>query len=250
MTSTGRRPRRSAEQTRELLVERGLAALHERGLSVGLDAVTLETAFREADLPRSSAYAAWASQDPAQTPQETFQREVLRRAIRSRLGDLSATADTGQSVLDALDPDAAPAQNLRNVLRAGSEVNFAIGISSTIWRLVMALQALLGATPGAEVDEELAGWLSAAEAELRETSIATIYRPLGELIGFEPRPEFGEQAWELMAISAGAFAEGLVARHRLDGARPHLTDIDRDGEPWTLLALGLEALVHQFFDVP
>ncbi len=243
-----KRPRRSAQETREVLIEHGLAALRDHGLSIGLDAVTLERAHVESDLPRSSAYAAWPS-TVGRTPQQEYQREVLRRAIRERLSDVQSTASTGEAVLDALVPGATPVENLRAVVRVACEANFAIGVESQVWRLVMALQALVGSQTESNHDAELAEWLSATEVELRATSIESIYRPLSELAGFEPRPEYGERAWDLVAIGAGALAEGLVARNRLSGASKHLTEVDRNGESWTLLGLGVEALLRQFFTI-
>ena len=63
MVAKKSRVRRSAEETREVLVAEGLRQLQVRGLQVGMDHVTLEVACANTDVPRSSSHAAWSIDD-------------------------------------------------------------------------------------------------------------------------------------------------------------------------------------------
>jgi len=87
------------------MVAAGIDALERNGLAIGLDTVNLEQAVRDADVSRSSAYAAWSA-DGAHTPQELFQRTVLKQVVLNRRETITKTMATAAEVVDGLGPDA------------------------------------------------------------------------------------------------------------------------------------------------
>ncbi len=91
MVAKKSRPRRSADETRQVLVAEGLRQLEEVGMDFGVEHLTLEAACAVTNVPRSSSHAAWAIDDDY-TPQALFQRAVLREWLTSREGETFAGA--------------------------------------------------------------------------------------------------------------------------------------------------------------
>jgi len=74
--------RQSAAETRAAMVGIGTTWLAEHGMTASLDELTIDRALGELDgLARSSAYNAWSDPEGDHTPQQRFQREVIRAII-------------------------------------------------------------------------------------------------------------------------------------------------------------------------
>jgi len=217
-------------------------------MSVGLDAVTLEQAVRDADVSRSSAYAA-LSGDDQYSPQDMFQRAVLRRAIDERDITIQRLQEVVAGVIAEHGETMTSRQLLREMIRVGAGTNIEAVADSPSWQLVTALRAVLHSTSGRDRDEDLATWMDASEEELRDSTIAGVYRPLAEIAGLEPRPEYGELAYQYGEIGSAALSEGLAMRYSL-AARRHLDGLPHrldPGNDWTLYALLFEQIVQTFF---
>lgn len=249
--ASGKRQRLSAEETRDRLIEAGMLLLADNGMSVGLDAVTLEQAVRDADVSRSSAYAAWSTDD-RYLPQELFQRTVLRRAVADRNATIEQLQTIVTEVVVAHGETMSPEELLREMIRVGGAANVESVAGSTSWQLVIALRSILHSTFERNRDEDLALWMDESEEELRAETIRDVYRPLVELIGLTPRPEYGDRAYEYGEISAAAMTEGLAMRYSLQ-ARRHLDGLTHPKDPtreWSLYSLMFEKIVHTFFLPP
>ena len=197
--AAGRRQRLSADETRERLITAGLDALSEQGMSIGLDAVNLEQAVRDSEVPRSSAYAVWST-DEVYAPQQMFQMAVLRRAVEGRRETIEQIHELLEAMKDAY-ADAPPSFNdLRELIKIGTVNNTEAVAASHSWQMVMALRAILHSAPKHGQDEELAAWMTQSEEDLRIEAIETIYKPMAELFHVQPRPEYGERAWHLSLI--------------------------------------------------
>lgn len=245
------RERRSAEQTRELMIEAGMEMLQARGVSLGLEHITLEAACREKDIPRSSSHSAWAIDDRF-TPQEMFQREVVRSWLFEREGTLFADA-AQQAVAELLGRVEEP--KVGDVLRAGVQAAFAVGMGDSpeagdFLSTDMALRFAIASQPADERDPELLQWLSEGEQANRQKRVEDSYRPLAALVGREPRPEFGDDAYEIFSVVVAALVEGLSLRTLLM-PDVNLTDpipgTENDAVPANVLGACLEALAPVFF---
>lgn len=246
---SSRRQRLSAEETGERLVQAGLAALARQGMSIGLDSVNLEQAVRDADVPRSSAYAIWSTHETL-APQEAFQRAVLRRAAEDRTHTIEQLQQTAADIVETHSATMSSRQLLNELIRVGGGEN-EIALSQSLgWQLMIAVRVILQSAPSS-LDEELTTWMNDSEEEARLSTIDEVYRPFVALLGLEPRPEFGERAYHYGEIAASSLAEGLSTRHKLR-ASEYLTDIvhpeinDPD-KPWSLYALMFEQLLRVFF---
>ena len=247
------KPRRrlSADETKERLLTAGLEALAEHGMSIGLGAVTLDHAVQAAGVSRSSAYAVWSSDDEL-SPQSLFQRAVLKRAVVERKETIARTHQTAVEVIERLGADAAPATLFRELARATGGVNAQAVAESRSWQLVVALRSVLHSEPEDARDEALATWMSESERLYREETIREVYRPIAQLLGLRPRPEYGEAAYDYGEIAAASLAEGLASRYFMDTAAL-LDDIDRIGpdgdvEKWSLFSIVFESIVMAFFE--
>lgn len=245
------RRRLSAEETRERLLDAGVEALARNGMSIGMDAVSLEAAVREADVSRSSAYAAWSSGDEY-SPQSLFQRAVLKRAVGERKATIERTHASILDIVESLGATTTPAQLLREMCRVAGGINARVVAESRSWQLVVGLRSVLNSVPADRRDDELADWVSDSEDAYRIETIDTIYRPLATLLGLRPRPEYGDRAYHYGEIAAAALAEGLAPRYFMRSVE-YLDGIQRleprgGSQPWSLFSIGFESIVMTFFE--
>lgn len=252
-----RRVRRSAEETRALMVAEGVRQLQERGVGLGVEHITLEGAFVALDIPRSSSHAAW-SIDENYSPQELFRRAVLQQWLLNR--ESSIFADSTHEAVAALcsDPEYPPSEG--SIIRTAIQAAFSAGIAPTrgegrgdgdFLSTDLALRFAIASQPISERDEEIAEWVRAGEKANREERVDDSFRPLAELLGYRPKPEFGDDVYRLFAIVAAALVEGIGLRHRLvpewELDQP-LTEAPEGEADVTLIGLCMEALVPVFFE--
>lgn len=249
--AVSKKQRLSAEETRQRLIDVGVQLLSTHGMSIGLDSVTLEQAVRAAEVSRSSAYAAWSTDDEY-SPQELFQRTVLRQAVLDRNATVAELQEVVANVVATHAQTMSPAELLREMIRVGGGTNIISVANSTSWQLVTALRSILHSTSDGERDEDLAAWMDETEEDLRVETIENVYKPLAELAGLTPRPEYGELAYQYGEISAAALSEGLSTRYSLS-ASEHLDGLKHPKDPdneWSLYALMFERIVHTYFLPP
>ncbi len=244
-----RKPRLSSEQTRERLIDAGIAALNASGMSIGLDSVNLEQAVRDAEVSRSSAYAVWSNEGVS--PQEDFQKAVLLRAIDDRRFTLEALTQQVVELYGELAATMTPRQVFREVVRQTATRNVHATAESAAWKLVIALRAILHSTREEDRDRELVEWMAESQRNLRDYTIESVYKPMAFALGIKPRPQYGERAYELGELCASAVSEGFSMRYWLDTP----ADLDNlqhhaveGGEAnWSMYALIFEQIVEMFF---
>ena len=217
-------------------------------MSIGLDAVNLEQAVRDAEVSRSSAYAVWSSEQFS--PQEEFQRRVLIAAVEDRKQTLVDLTETVGSIYLELVDTMPSRQVLRELIRRAAKSNVEVTSQSMSWKIVIALRAILHSTAEDERDEELVAWMNESAVAMREFTIEKIYKPLAETTGVVPRPQYGERAYELGEICSSAMSEGFSMRYWTE-ALPNLDGLPHprfdDGKEWSMYALLFEQVVEMFF---
>lgn len=249
MSAAGKKQRLSAEECRSRLVAAGIDALAERGLSVGLDAVNLEQAVRDAGVPRSSAYAAWSRED--HSPQELFQQAVLMRAVETRRETTDALNHEVAEFLADMPEGLSNQDLLRELIRRIATSNLQTVLESRSWQIVFAMRSILNtASENSALEDELLTWMRTDEETLRNETIDTLYRPMAEVFEMRPRPEYGEKAWHLTEIAASSLSEGLSMRHQLPAADYFygLAHPEAPAEDWSIMALLFERIVDMFFE--
>lgn len=248
--SKGKKPRLSADECKERLVVAGLDALAERGLSIGLDAVNLEQAVRDAEVPRSSAYAAWSGKDD-RSPQELFQQAVLMRAVQARRETEDAFGLAISDFLEAIPEGLSKREQLRELIRRTATANLRAVLNSRSCQIVFAMRSIVNtASSQSLLDEELLAWIQTTEQTLRNETIETLYKPMAAFFGMQPRPEYGDKAWHLAEIASSSLSEGLSMRYRLPAGN-YFYDLQHPeaaGEDWSLMALLFERIIDVFFE--
>jgi len=250
------RPRRSAEETRELMVQHGLRQLEMDGVQIGLDHLTLEDARLGADVPRSSSHSAWSNSDDW-TPQESYQRAVVERWFEVRQDRLFADASTEaiQRYLREADGNLSPHAIMRVAVQAAVDeaiAEDADGRSNGFLSTDMALRHALASQPSSQRDPEVLGWAQAGERFNQTKRIERNYKPLGEFLALRPRPEFGDDAYQHLAVAIASVVEGVSLRHvlfpALGLADEPIVDGNPDDGPATLACICVQALTERFFE--
>ncbi len=224
-------------------------------MTVGLDAVSLEDAIDTTGVSRTSAFRLW--QGAPGGPQHAYRREVLTEAIGARDEAGDALRDRVLVAVSALGPDPEPFDVYRKIVEAASDANLEGNSGNPAWQLVIALHAVVSATPEGHRDQELTAWLDEAEQAWRRSTIEGIYRPMATLLQLRPRePLTMDEALEYLVLAVSSTTEGLSSKLALRGAAAYLTaPIQRagaDGEvrPWSMFGIVLDALVPAFFHLP
>lgn len=237
------------------MLDEGLRQLERHGMHLGIEHLTLEGVCAATDVPRSSSHAAWAIDD-AYTPQTLFQRAVLERWITEREGLMFADAAEGAitgaitELGDGLTRTAIIRLSIQAALEAAVQPD-EYGKGSGFLSTDMAIKHALASQPIDERDPQVADWVRDSEIRYREQRIIDSYRPLAALLNMRPRPEFGEDAFEHLALAIAALVEGIALRHHVipdrDYASREICDSE-SGVPSTLIGVCVEALVDRFFE--
>lgn len=255
MVARKTRIRRSAEETRTVMLDTGIEQLERQGISYGLEHVTLEFACVAKDLPRSSSHAAW-SIDDEYTPQTTYQRAVLKRWLDEREGLMfeaaaeKALADIFERFGENVSRGEIVRATVQAVVTAAVLPDAVDGYGSGFLSTDMAIKHALASQPPEERDPEIAEWVADSEVTIRTSRIDNTYRPLAQLLGLVPRPEYGDAAFEHIALAIGAMTEGIALRHLIIPGREFAVASIKDDEgrvPFTLVGVCIEALVDEFF---
>lgn len=234
----------------------GMAQLEREGVQFGLEHLTLEAACLATDVPRSSSHAAWATSDQF-TPQTLYQKMVMQRWLEEREGLLFAEAAEGALVEafathgDGLSRGEIIRVAIQAAIAAAVEPD-ENGVGSGFLSSDMALKHALASQPVDERDPEVAEWVRVTEVEQREGRIDDTYRRLADLLGMRPRADYGDEAFEHLALAIAALTEGITMRHLVLPERDYATRSirnDASAIPSTLLGVCVEALVDEFFEV-
>lgn len=248
--SRGRPPKYPAEEVRVRLLEAGRNALLREGPGCGLDPVTLDGAIEDADVPRGSAYRLWKHE--VLTPQMAFRRAVQLDILRRvGLGAPAVTAKFKATYGDYIDYAESHVADdrvwaFRSVLRIVANDSFEKLDESRGWRIYRALRSnvIAKAVPGEAALEAIR---MGEQAQI--DAYAALYQEIADVFGVPVREPF-----TIREFAAAAFAlnEGIASRvtngfRRRDIMRA--TGRTGEQESWTLFAVGLEALIDQFFAI-
>lgn len=245
----GRPPKYPPEEVRRRLLDAARDRLKEEGVESGLDAVTLDGAIVDADVPRGMAYRIW--QDDDRTPQDEF-----RRATVVDLLSIPATAGlpATRKVFEKFLTDHADIlrdgtlherkQLFCESIRVVGGFNYDSLANSDNWKLYMALRTAAITRP--HVDPALVEVLIAGEDYLIE-KYSELYRYVADAFRIQIR-----EGVTMAHFAAAAYAvnEGIATRMTSTPSRTGIPLPDATGEvkEWTLFAIALEAITDRFFE--
>jgi AcrR family transcriptional regulator len=224
--------RRTSAETRKLLLDTGIAMLHEQGVTAGVAHIRLRDVLKRAGLTTGAAYRLWSDQSE-------FHHDLAVAATRWR--DDSPLSRTVVAIRQLVE-NKAP---LRAVIRraAATHIEGLVGVEeddeewpSNSFLTTLALRAAAGNT------EEL----RAASSDRHHDSLSSfvdLYAALLRAYGRRMRPPFTLQH---IAVALAALGEGFALQAIEGEEHPVvvLPDDDGDGEEeWTLFAVAVDALV-------
>ena len=222
-------PRRTLDQTRTYLLDKGVELLLSHGVEATVGSIPLIDVCRHAGLTTAgSAYKIWATQDD-------FRAELLRYAL-----DTSTDASMTSELLRHASSGDSPG-TFRELIRQAGAHNATHNLSSEHYRLFVALWCAAGSEPvlARQIHESDASTLN---------SFAEIYDTVIVSSGREWVPPFNPA---IFATTVSALAEGLTIRARYapdrvpaDLIRP--TGPDGSDQSWHLFACAAEAIVELF----
>jgi len=223
--------RRTAEQTRRLIIDAALQLLLERGASAGVQHIRLQEVLRTVGLTSGAAYRIWADQDE-------FHRDlaVEMMGLRVSAPTASATAAIAGFVEHGGTAD--------DVIRAATRdhVEYAAQFhrrpesqDSHVFITALALRTAAGSWPE----------LRAAAAARHEESIDAFSRFYSELMtrfGIRMREPFTVRD---LAEAMAALGEGFAVR-AAEGLEHPVIELGDDPTEWTLFGIAARGLVDAF----
>ena len=227
--------RRTAEETRRLILEAAIQLLLERGATAGVQHIRLQEVLRSVGLTSGAAYRIWADQND-------FHRDLAVEMVSMRFAPpVAGAASAIQDVLvsgEAID-DVVRIAALDFVTRASKFHLEPESRDSHAFITALALRTAAGAWPE----------LRTAAAERHRESIATFAEFYGALL-----QRFGLRVRSPLTIvdfteAMAALGEGFAVR-AAEGLDHPTYDIPADAElpsgDWTLFGIGIRGLLAAF----
>ncbi|MGO8873927.1 MAG: hypothetical protein ACLQPH_21485 [Acidimicrobiales bacterium] len=251
MTGT-RKPKQSRDELRTLLLESGRAILREEGLGSGAEALTFKRVFDRVEEETGIRLTNASIIKRVWTNQAEYQADVLV-AIAADEGhdELDRTVEVLLPFLEEMDASTEEARwwCTSELCRLAGGANADALRTSPNWTSWIGVWAL--ATAGdpcvyrGRIEAALARGYEAFTKQLEE-----VYTLMADLLGLRLLEQLTMRQF---TIAVEGLAEGCALRNRVDGSDMDgiMRPTGRHGEPqeWTLFAVGLEALVHQFFEL-
>ena len=250
MTTT-RAPRRAREELRELVVAAGMAILTEEGLRTGAD-LTFKRVFARVEADTGIRLTNASVIRRVWVDQADFQSEIMARVVAgtNEVGQLGAALDLLGPLLVTFDlstPEARWAA-LVEVTRLAGEVAIESRVGTRNWELWVGVWVVTVSNPVNKSDPKLRQALADGLEETGEAWDQLLDEIMGQL-GLRLRQGL---TLRQLTESMGAMAAGYALRQASrDEPQVFERPTGPGGEPqeWTLLGIGLEALVVQFLEI-
>jgi hypothetical protein len=247
-----RQPRQSKEDLRALLLEAGSSILREEGLGTGAEALTFKRVFDRVEEETGIRLTNASIIRRVWENQAEFQTDVLV-ALASESGemDVAATVAAVTKVFEGMDRSTPESRlaTLRELIRVGGDASILKLRFSAEWESWMGIWALAPQNKSADHRQRIKSALSDGY-EVYTEQYEQAYRGMTSTLGMRLREKLTLRQFTVLAESLG---EGCELRRRVDprGMGPILRATGPNGEdqPWTLYAIGIEGLVHQFFEL-
>ena len=240
----------SREELRATLLEAGREILHQEGLETGSNNLTFKRVFERVEQQSGRRLTNASVIRRVWQNQAEFQADVLVSiALDESRPEADQTVQAVVALLDDLDLSTAEsrARSLRELCRVGGAASADAIAGSPNWQLWISVVAMATATNSPDQRHRVQAALMEGYGAVTKFWDET-YGALIELFGVRIR-----HPWTMhqFTIAVTAYSEGCSLRTRIEGS-PELivrpTGPDGEDQEWTLFAIGLEALVHQFFE--
>ena len=242
--------RRSREELQKQLVEEGREILFEEGFEAASSNLTFKRVFERVEAKTGQRITNASVIKRVWENQAEFQADVLvsiaRDEARPEAGGAVDAISAVSSTLDYSTPESR-ARALREICRVGGTASSTALAKSVNWPLWISVIAMATATAMPDQQHRIRaaladGYLSISKFWSEHFSV------LMDVLGFRMRYPWTMDQFVMAVI---AYSEGCSLRQRTsDHVEMILRPTGPDGEDqeWSLFAVGLEALVHQFLE--
>lgn len=244
-------PRRTREDLRQLLVEAGTEIVWDEGLAAGAEHVTFKRVFERLEERRGIRVTHASVIGRIWQNQEEFQTDVLTKMAELDVLDADDVFAASLSGLDESDRSTVEARWRATFesCRTECEGMFDSIVHSETWSRWMAIWALAVVDSGSSrkqpiVDSLLGGEVRATE-HYEESYVAAM-----QILGLRMREPFTVRQ---LALSIVALGQGCALRAGVDETTNQRIDRPTGPggaeQPWTLFAIGVEALIKRFVEI-
>jgi hypothetical protein len=247
-----RQPKQSREELRALLLDTGRAILRDEGMGTGAEALTFKRVFQRVEHETGLRLTNASVIKRVWDNQADFQADLLVSiAADGDVSEFERTMNAVSAVFGDMDLSTVEARwaTMREVCRVGGEANAEALLDSRDWPLWIGVWTL--STAGELPDQR--NRIDAALLDGYESFTAHFeqaYLAVAALLGFRLRENLTIRQF---TIAVGALAEGCALRGRVDADSMNgikrATGPEGDEQEWTLFAISLEAMIHQFFEI-
>lgn len=245
------RPRRSREELRALLLDTALTILREQGLGLGAGNVTFKRVFERVERETGVRLTNASVIGRIWKNQADYQADVLS-LVAADTDDPERHAFTAEAtsveigMLRAGAPLGSEAA-MREFCRVGAQANMSLLRNSRAWSVWLGVWAL--GTIGHMTDEKrrikealLDGYKRLTDGDEEEMA------RIGNGLGLRLRRGLTLRQF---TVAASALAEGCALRNRVDSEMSGILLPTGPGgalREWTVFGIGVDALVHEFFE--
>jgi hypothetical protein len=247
-----RRPKLSRDELYSLLIETGRTILREEGLGTGAESLTFKRVFERVEGDTGLRLTNASIIRRVWDNQADYQADVLT-VIAADAGrvETSRTLEAVAPVFKDIDLSTVDARwdTLVELCRVAGQAAIETLTQSPNWPSWIGVWAV--ATVG-DSDDRRSRIEQALLVGYQNTTdrFEEAYLSMAGLLGFRLRPGFTVRQF---GVAVGAMTEGCALRQRVDAStmegimRP--TGPHGEDRPWTLYAVGFEALVRQFLEI-
>jgi hypothetical protein len=255
---TARHYRRRSE-LRQLMLDAGVELLLAEGV-VGARNVTLQKTFDLLLSQGADPVTKGSVLGPKRiwSTQREFQLDTLAHFVTAFASGGSEFDDTMLAVLPVLEfadlsTKRSRALVFREVIRVGGEANVRAMNGRRDWAIWLAIWGAFGSAADPDEFATVASAISEADRRIAADLIAFVVEPLAELFKLHVRPDFEPDGVARFATALTALADGFVLRAGAGGVDTspivRTNPVTGEQEPWHPFSVGMEALIHQYFEM-
>lgn len=250
-----KKPRRSRQETRELVVAAALDLVRTHGLGAEPTTITYQKVFDHLEKTRGVRVTRASVHERLWASQEDFQVDVLLQVSRmqSGLNNAAAVASTSLKETDGKHP----LTRMRDLARTAPDAVLNVAAADPLFYSWVGFTLSLAKDSGTnEAHRTALAQRTAREYVDTEERNAQLVRALAAAIGVAPRRDLfsdPEEGYGLIARMGLTLAEGATVRMRFDESElpdvEMLTGPDGEAQTWTAFAAGYWALLNTFLEV-
>ncbi len=244
------RARRTRDELRTMLLAEGRGILADEGLEIDSGNLTFKRVFDRVEARTGERITNASVIRRIWENQADYQTDVLVSVAQDEARpEAGGAVDVLAAIVGQLDlsTPAARAAAVREVCRVGGTASSTSIAASAAWPLWISVVAMATATSSPDQHRRIRAGLSEGYRSVAEFWGENFGALIADL-GLRFRPDLSLDQFVLAVI---AYSEGCSLRERTMGRVELLTRSTGPGggpQEWSLFAVGLEALVHQFLE--